>query len=280
PFELGGEPIPGPAGKGIGLVIADMGHRRGEVDRPEANQAHLHVAAFRLFEIKRPLPTLAVHRVPAVCEPKRRRGIAAVLGELDPLGVGHAARGELERTDQLLVTRAFVVIGEAIAIMPDLEDPAVKGHEGWRRSLARGHAGPRLAIGRLERFCGEWRKNVGEEQLLVLLLVIDAELDELSRLGPKRLLEQPAKRLVDESTIGTHLIGGGTRKQAAFGTWLPRAYALVIGVEAIFEALVEHLVAGKKAFQDEGFKEPGGVREMPFGWARVVHDLDDLVLVA
>src|SRR5512143_498571 len=61
---------------------------------------------------------------------------------------------------------------------------------------------------------------------------------------------------------------------------MARADALVIGVEAIFEALVEHAIAGQEALQQEGLEEPGGVREVPFGRARIVHRLDDLVLIA
>ena len=49
PFELGGQPVAGPAGEGVGLVIADMGDGRGRVDRAEAEQAHLHHAAVGLL---------------------------------------------------------------------------------------------------------------------------------------------------------------------------------------------------------------------------------------
>jgi hypothetical protein len=61
----------GPAGEGVSLVIAHMRDRRGEIHRAETEQAHLHIAAFGLLEIKRPLPILTVHRIPAVGEPKR-----------------------------------------------------------------------------------------------------------------------------------------------------------------------------------------------------------------
>jgi hypothetical protein len=114
----------------------------------------------------------------------------------------------------------------------------------------------------------------------VLLLVIDAELNKLCRLGLKRLVKQALERLIDRSAIGTHLFRRGTREQTALRPRLPRPHALVVGVEAIFEALVEHLVAGKEALQQEGLEEPGGVRKMPLGRARVVHHLDDLVLIA
>ena len=74
--------------------------------------------------------------------------------------------------------RPFIVVGEAVALVPDLEDAAVEGDEVERRGLADGDAGPRLAIGWLERLGGEQREDVGEQELLMLLLVIDAELDQ------------------------------------------------------------------------------------------------------
>ena len=91
PFEFRRQPVAGPAGEGVGLVIADMGDRRGGIDRAEAHQAHLPVTALGLLEIKRSFPSLALHRVPAIGEPKRGRGIAAILDELDPLGIGDRA---------------------------------------------------------------------------------------------------------------------------------------------------------------------------------------------
>ena len=61
--------------------------------------------------------------------------------------------------------------------------PPSKDDEVERRGLADGDAGARLAVGRLERLGGEQGENVGEQKLLVLLLVIDAELDQLGRLS-------------------------------------------------------------------------------------------------
>ena len=72
----------------------------------------------------------------------------------------------------------FIVVGEAVAIVADCEDAAVESDPVERRGLADGDAGPRLAIGWLERLGGEQREDVGEQKLLMLLLVIDAELDQ------------------------------------------------------------------------------------------------------
>ena len=164
--------------------------------------------------------------------------------------------------------------------MTDREDAAVERHEIERRGLADRHARARLAVGRLERLRREQGEDVGEEKLLVLLLVIDAELDQLCRLARKLAVAEPHQGVVDEGAIGAHLIAGWSRQEATLGPRVTRAHALVIGVEAIFEALVEHAVAGQEALQQEGLEEPGGVREMPLGRASIVHRLDDLVLVA
>ena len=53
---------------------------------------------------------------------------------------------------------------------------------------------------------------------------------------------------------------------------------LVIGVEQRIIAGMVLLVVFGKRFEDEGFEEPGGMRQMPFGRARVGHRLDALIL--
>ena len=62
-----------------------------------------------------------------------------------------------------------------------------------------------LAISRLERVLGEGRENVGEEQLLVLLLVIDAELDQVER-GRRKRRQRALERLIDVRAIGADLV--------------------------------------------------------------------------
>ncbi len=167
-----------------------------------------------------------------------------------------------------------------MSVVPHLDDAAIEGNPCERRRLARADARAGLAVSGLERPGGEQAQNVGEQKLLVLLLVIDAELDELKRLRRKGRVEQTVERRIDIGTVGAHLLRRGPREQPALRPRMPRAHALIVGVEAIFEALVEHAVARQEALQQEGLEEPGGVGEMPFGGARIVHRLDDLVLVA
>ena len=178
------------------------------------------------------------------------------------------------------MTRSFIVVGEVIAVVADFENAALEGEPVERCRMAGADAGNGLAISGLQRLGGEQAQDVGQQKLLVLLLVIDAELDQLGRFRVERCIEQASERLIDESTIVAHLRDGRPREQPTLGAGLPRTDALIIGVEAIFEALVEHAIAGEEAFQQEGLEEPGGMREMPFGRARVVHGLHDLILIA
>src|SRR5215475_12263452 len=129
---------------------------------------------------------------------------------------------------------------------------AVESDPVERRSLRHRDTGGGAGVSRFQRLAREQAQDVGKQKLLVLLLMIDAELDQLSR------------PLVQA--------GGAER--------LPGTHALVIGVEAIFEALVKNPVVSEESLQHESFEEPGGVREMPFGGTCVVVGLDDLVLVA
>ena len=58
------------------------------------------------------------------------------------------------------------------------------------------------------------------------------------------------------------------------------AFAFVIGIEQISETLVEGPVTRNMIAQDEGFEEPGRVRQMPFRGRGVGEGLDRRVGVA
>src|SRR5687768_688258 len=100
----------------------------------------------------------------------------------------------------------------------------------------------------------------------MLLLVIDAELDQLQR--PRRhsaVAEETRQGFIDVVAIGANLTGAWPRQQPASGARLPRPDTLVVGVEAILETLVEDLIAGKERLEQERLEEPRRMREMPFG---------------
>src|SRR4029077_17810844 len=124
PFERGWQTQSGPPRECVGLIETHMTDRGGRIDRAKAAQAHLHEAAISLFPIKRRLPTLCLDAVPAIRQPQRWRGIAAIFDELDPLRIGDETVREFERTHQLLMKRALIVVGEAFASMADFKNAA------------------------------------------------------------------------------------------------------------------------------------------------------------
>ena len=124
-------------------------------------------------------------------------------------------------------------------------------------------------------------QNVGDEQLLVLLLVMQADFDD--RKDPVtapciRRCDQPLDRLVDMDTIGRHFARIRPRNEAALRTRVPRTGGDIIGIEQEGEALVEHAIIRQMRHKQKLFEEPGRVRAMPFRRARIRHRLHDLIL--
>ena len=112
--------------------------------------------------------------------------------------------------EQRGVARALAVEGEAVAGRADLDQPLAPGHEMQRLDREAGVAAGQLAISRFERIFGEGRQDVGEEQLLMLLLVVDAELDQLERLRRAgRAARGPAPRRHERASRGPGRARGG-----------------------------------------------------------------------
>ena len=107
--------------------------------------------------------------------------------------------------------------------MTDGENAAVEGHPVERCRFRHRDARVGAGVSRLQRLAGEQAQDVGEQKLLMLLLVIDAELDQLRRPGLKAALAEPLERRIDMHAIGAHLIGGRPRQQPALAARLPRA---------------------------------------------------------
>ena len=178
PLELGRQALAGPARERVGLVVADVRHRRGAIDRLQPFERHGEPLPVALLPVERRVPALAVDRRPAVGEPKRGRAIAAVLHEREPFAVGDEAVGQAEGMDEHVVARRLVVPGEALAVVADLANAAGIVDPAWLGRLGRSRARPAGAIGRPQRIGREQRQDVGQQQLLVLLLVVDADLDQ------------------------------------------------------------------------------------------------------
>jgi hypothetical protein len=241
--------------------------------------------AVALFPVAGGLPALRLHRRPAIGKPNKWLAIAAGFHEGEPLAVGHAAVGETVRVEQHVVARSLVVVREAGAVVTDAADAPVETYE-----LRLARTGDRLrlrqwiAIGGAQRIGGEEAEDVGEQQLLVLLLVIDAELDQHGEgIGPfvdEALREETRQRLVDVGAIGAHLRRRRPRQEPTQAARLPFAFALVVRIEAVLEVGRELAIVGQVRLQDEALIEPSRMRKVPLRRASVVHWLHRLVLVA
>jgi hypothetical protein len=72
----------------------------------------------------------------------------------------------------------------------------------------------------------------------------------------------------------------GPRDESPSRPRVARAGRDVVGIKEISELLVEDPITGKMRDQEELLEEPGRVRAMPFGRARIRHRLHQLVLGA
>jgi hypothetical protein len=74
--------------------------------------------------------------------------------------------------------------------------------------------------------------DVGEDEFLVLLLVLQAQLDQAQGFGREFFAcDRVVEALVDLGAIVEDLGERGPRQQAALRPWMHRAHALVVAVE-------------------------------------------------
>jgi hypothetical protein len=123
--------------------------------------------------------------------------------------------------------------------------------------------------------------DVHQHQLLVLLLVMDAELDQRRDRRPRVAVgagDERKHRVGHSGAVSSDLADPRPRQQPALRPRMARADLLVVGVEQVAERGVERAVAGNMFLEQERLEEPGGVREVPLGRAHIGHRLDGLVL--
>ncbi len=113
----------------------------------------------------------------------------------------------------------------------------------------------------------------------MLLFVCDPELDD-GQDPPERLgagcLDEAPQAFVDACAVVAHIGGARARKQTPMGACVARTFCVVVRV-------VEQRVPwidgrDPRGLEDEGLEEPGRVRPVPLGRARVGHRLELLVL--
>src|SRR5579862_4258602 len=89
-------------------------------------------------------------------------------------------RGDAEIVDPHRVARRLVVEGKGVALVADLLLAARDANPRAARRLYLRER-PRLAIHGLQRIARQQVLHVREDELLVLLLVLDAQIDERAR---------------------------------------------------------------------------------------------------
>ena len=179
--------------------------------------------------------------------------------------------------------RPFVVEGKAcprgLGVMTDLDESALMPQPGAhaagrRRRRAVQQRGP-------PRMAGQQMQCIGEQQLLMLLLVMETEFQRGRDRGPALVVaarDQLADVQVDVLPVGADLIERRPRQQAPLRSRMARAEAFVIRVEEVVVAVVERLVARQVRAQQQGLEEPARVGLVPFGGTGVLHRLGGLVL--
>ena len=137
-----------------------------------------------------------------------------------------------------LMRRLLVIEAKAVAVVPDRLDAGERG--GGDGAFARPRPLPIRIVGRMRRVERKRVQNVGQQQLLMLLLVIEPDLDDRNEPAEiARGFDQRRHRLVDMGAIGGDLGGARTRHQAALRPRLARPGGDVIGIVQISETLIE-----------------------------------------
>ncbi len=121
---------------------------------------------------------------------------------------------------------------------------------------------------RPQRVLREQVQQVGEDQLLVLLLVVQPQFDQRAGGVGDAAAQEVAHRVIDVRPVGEHLAQRRARQQATARPLVARADRVVVRVEQETEALVEAPVAVAVRREHELLEEPGGVREVPLAGTR------------
>lgn len=166
----------------------------------------------------------------------------------------------------------LVVEREAAAVVADVRDPTGHVRPALREGVGRGvGVGRPLDVDRLEDIAREEVLDVHEEQLLVLLLVVAAELDEVEqRLVEGPVLEPGDELLLDVLAVGRDLGDARAGHVSARGAGVTLAHGLVVAVEEIAEGGVARSV-GRVGTEDELLEEPRGVGSVPLRRAGLGH---------
>ena len=168
------------------------------------------------------------------------------------------------------MARPLIVEGEPGAVMADLHDPLAPLQPLYRRRHGRRRHSPGRPDRGAQRILEKGRGQVHQHQFLMLMLVIEAERDQIRG----QLVDRAEQGRVHRRPPVPHLVERRPGDHPSLRARVPLAFALIIRVEEVGVALVIGLVASQMIAQHEGFEEPGGVGQMPFRRRGVGHWLE------
>jgi hypothetical protein len=216
---------------------------------------------------------LALEPVPPLRQPQLVPLVSSVGDERSILGGGDEAIGEREGREKSPVSRLFVVEAEGLNAVTGLDQSTLEVDERERQRASRlaRHA-PIHGRGWALR---EDVLDVGEHQLLMLLLVVSPYLDDTEELIVDARFHRSRHPRVDVVTVSPHFIHRRARQQTTARSRILLTDGVVVRVEQVRIRVVEGWLA--EPAQNERLEEPGGVRQVPFRRADVGHGLNDVI---
>src|SRR5580700_8481871 len=174
----------------------------------------------------------------------------------------------------------FVVIGEFVAVVADLDNRLVEFKKTQRRRLRGNDIDLALAKHRMQRILRKNMFDVGDEQFLMLLLVMNPENEDWFDFIEKFVVRVPKEIFdvrIDRSTISTRVFDGGPRDQTAQVAPVHVAGGIVVGVKQISVLRNFSPIIWNPFLENKRFEKPGGVRQMPFRRAHIRHRLHNAI---
>ena len=133
----------------------------------------------------------------------------------------------------------------------------------------------------MERVLGKDMFDVGDEQLLMLLLVMNAENQDRFDFIQKLFVglgNEIVDMFINGRTITMGFVNCRARDQSAQVAPMHVAGGVVVGIEEISVLRVLAAITADPLFENESLKKPRRMGEMPFCRAYVGHRLHDAIL--
>ena len=144
PFRLRGQAGPRPARERVRLVITDMADRLRRVELPHPCQRYRQPLSVLFLPVERAFPSSIQPRRPTLGQPQLGPLVTAVNHEHAIFGIGHRPVCQRERLHENPMPRRFVIVGKAVAVIPDPGQSLWKRKPGLCRQFAA--VGQRLAV--------------------------------------------------------------------------------------------------------------------------------------